>query len=415
MFRVWDVSLMICFSLSLMFVGGEGESELPPPRNLTFTWETPFELHLTWEKPKDLEPDCKVNYTVDVHHSQDCSERDKNMSRAKVSRRVAKLSCILNISNENRLCISVTMNPENCGIKRQSRPSEISIPPPSVRLVKNMSFEYSHNRMKCTWKSDIYFPDLGFYYWSPQNKTVVKCNQMKTGECIIHDTFLKGMTEMFYLFNGTYNGQPVNNTFMTESPTNFVKLNKPKLTIQKVGHDLRFQTHGSLLEFKPYCYKYNFTYSKCNEEIQVIQFNETLKVEHDSNCKYRARVQIIFSDKCGDGKSDLSDEVEYGEDRDPNLPALLAFIIIPLIVSCCLIFSLVLLRRHKDIIFPKIPEPTLIFKDMLINNIRMAEDLRSTADGRLYIPFEEIVESKISLEPETPLLPTATDMTFKKV
>lgn len=32
--------------------------------------------------------------------------------------------------------------------------------------------------------------------------------------------------------------------------------------------------------------------------------------------------------------------------------------------------------RHKDIIFPKIPEPTLIFKDMFINNIRTAEDLR---------------------------------------
>ncbi|XP_059363274.1 interleukin-13 receptor subunit alpha-1-like [Carassius carassius] len=411
MFRVWDASLMICFSLSLMFVGGEGKSELPPPRNLTFTWETPFELHLTWERPKDLEPDCKVNYTVNVHHSQDCSERDKKFP----DRRVQKTSYKLNISNENGLCISVTVNPINCRIKQQSRPSEISIPPPSVRLVKNMSFEYSNNSMKCTWKSDINVPDLGLYYWSPQNETVVKCNEMKTGECIIHSTFLKGMTKMLYLFNGTYKGQPVNNTFMTAGPNHFVKLNKPKLTIQRVGHELHFQTHGSHLEFYHDCYLYNYIYSKCNEHKKSQEFTKTHKVEYDSNCKYRARVQIIFSDKCGDGKSDLSDEVEYGEDRDPNLPALLAVIIIPLIVSCCLIFSLVLLRRHKDIIFPKIPEPTLIFKDMLINNIRMAEDLRNTADGRLYIPFEEIVESKISLEPETPLIPNATDMAYKKV
>ncbi|XP_016097579.1 interleukin-13 receptor subunit alpha-1-like [Sinocyclocheilus grahami] len=420
MFRVWDISLVICFSLSLMFVGVEGASELPPPRNLTFKWETPFTLNLTWEKPKDLEPDCKVNYTVNAHHSQDCSERAKqDMSGAKntETRRVQNMTCKLNISNENGLCISVTVNPENCGNKYQSPPLDISIPPPPVRLVKNRSCEYSHNRLKCTWHSDVDVKDLGFYYWSPQNETVIKCNEMKIGECVIHDTFLKHMTNMLYLFNGTYKGKPVNNTFMDERPVDLVKLNKPQLTIQRFGQSLHFQTTVSDLdEFAPQCYRYNYIYSMCDKSVQEKDMaNSKHVMDYDSNCKYRARVQINFSYKCGAGKSDLSDEVEYGENRDPNLPALLAVIIIPLIVSCCLIVSLVLLRRHKDIIFPKIPEPTLIFKDMLINNIRTAEDLRSTADGRLYIPIEEIVESKISLEPETPLIPTTTNTTHKQV
>lgn len=41
-------------------------------------------------------------------------------------------------------------------------------------------------------------------------------------------------------------------------------------------------------------------------------------VDYDSNCKYRARVQIILSKLCGAGKSDLSDEVEYGTSGPSN-------------------------------------------------------------------------------------------------
>ncbi len=47
---------------------------------------------------------------------------------------------------------------------------------------------------------------------------------MKIGECVIHDTFLKDITEnMFYLFNGTYKGKPVNNTFMDKRPAEYGK------------------------------------------------------------------------------------------------------------------------------------------------------------------------------------------------
>lgn len=50
---------------------------------------------------------------------------------------------------------------------------------------------------------------------------VKKCNEMKIGECVINDTFHN--KEMFYLFNGTYKGQPVNNTFKNKSVMHFGK------------------------------------------------------------------------------------------------------------------------------------------------------------------------------------------------
>uniref|UniRef100_A0A8C1QP62 Interleukin 13 receptor, alpha 1 n=1 Tax=Cyprinus carpio TaxID=7962 RepID=A0A8C1QP62_CYPCA len=275
-------------------------------------------------------------------HQQDCSEKAITIS---YTTRVKNTTCKLNIPNVNGLCISVKVNPEECGNKKQSPPLEISIPPPPVRLVKNMSFEYYHDRLKCTWDSDVDVPDLGLYYWYVTVfLTIVlyiSLSFMKIGECVINDTFHN--KEMFYLFNGTYKGQPVNNTFRQNSSTYFVKLEKPKLTIQRIGQSLCFHTNFTVSEFGAHCYEKNYIYSKCDEVNHIL--DSVYKVDYDSSCKYRARVQIILSSRCGAGKSDLSDEVEYGENRDSNLPALLAGIIIPLMLSCFLIVSLVLLRR----------------------------------------------------------------------
>ncbi|ROL45539.1 hypothetical protein DPX16_17655 [Anabarilius grahami] len=363
MCRFWDLTLMICFSVSVMFVGGDNTSELPPPKNLTFIWETPFRLSLTWEKPEDLDHSCRVNYTVNVYNSQDCSGEIE-------TRKVQTLGCKLNISNENGLCISVLTNPENCEQRDNSQPTNISIAPPSVscihELVVNLCFRL------------------------PRYESVKKCKPdetMKTRGCIIHDEYLKDTMNIFYLFNGTYNGTYVINTFTDKRPVEYVKLNKPQLTIHRDGQKLLFQANGSDLdEFAKECYSYLYTISKCNKNETAELKKCQHEVQYDPACKYRARVQVIFSHNCGAGRSDPSDEVEYGEDNDPKLPALLAVIIIPLIVSFCLLVSLVLLRRHKDIIFPKIPEPSLLFKDMLINNIRTPEELqiRKAINGLSY-------------------------------
>ncbi len=56
-----------------------------------------------------------------------------------------------------------------------------------------------------------------------QNDALIKCNDMKIGECIINDTLRMHITTMFYLFNGTYNGKPVNNTFMDDPPAQYGK------------------------------------------------------------------------------------------------------------------------------------------------------------------------------------------------
>lgn len=120
----------------------------------------------------------------------------------------------------------------------------------SVRLVTDLSCGYSHSRMKCTWKPGDDVQDLGFYYWYvifclpyhcfvflhishlsslrpwigcklvcfrlPVNESIIKCipdGTMKAGGCIIDNGNLNTVMEIYYLFNGTRNGVPVNNTF----------------------------------------------------------------------------------------------------------------------------------------------------------------------------------------------------------
>ncbi|NP_001104307.1 interleukin-13 receptor subunit alpha-1 precursor [Danio rerio] len=400
MYRFLDISLIVCFSVSLMFVGVESMSELPPPKNLNFKWETPFTLNLTWDKPEDLDPECLVNYTISVSSSLICSNSNSE------KRRVATNKVLLNVSNVNGLCINVTTNFDNCGDKR-SPPQIITIPPPPVLLVKDRDFAYSHNKLMCTWRPAVDVKDLGFYYWDSSLESLMRCipdDTMKMGGCVIHNKRLKEInvfSQMFYLFNGTYNGTVVNNTFRDESAMQYVRLKKPQLTVQRVGDSLMFQTNASDLdEFEESCYKYNYTYNECGKESR--NFTEHISKstkQFDQYCKYKARVQIHFSSNCGRGFSELSDEVEYGENSNPSTPALLALIIIPLMVSCCLIVSLVLLRRNKDILFPKVPGPSLFFKEMLNNSASGPQGLQANSPMNIvYDPTEETVEYNIILE-----------------
>ncbi|MCI4377535.1 hypothetical protein PGIGA_G00204650 [Pangasianodon gigas] len=185
-----------------------------------------------------------------------------------------------------------------------------------------------------------------------------------------------------------------------------VKPPKPNVNITQEGRLLRFQA-STPNYLPPQCWKYRYIYSKCNEESEMVETgdNPTLHVEYDIACKYAVRGQVIYSSYCGgdvDIESDMSEPVYYGEDGDPNLAFKVAMIVTPLIVCCCLIAAIVLFRRNKDIILPKIPEPSLFFKDML--NSTSDGLSKSLGGGKLYVPVKEVVVSGVSLEPKSILL-----------
>lgn len=376
-----------------MFVGVENMSDqLPPPKDLIYTWSTPYTLVLKWKKPEDLDPTCTVNYTVIIFEGQ-----------IKHTYQVLNNSYSMNLSNKDGLNVSVHTNPGNCGTKSSSPPISFAIPPPPVMLVRNLNcIYYSEDKMKFTWDPDDDAQDLSFY-WLHGNKSV-KCSSyinenMKIRGCdIISEDFKNQAFEMFYMAIGTYKNDTVINTFRMSEPNKNVKLNKPKFTIKRNGRNLLLQaTRSGFESFDDGCFSYNYTYVKCNETTSAIVTTNIHIVEYDPNCKYKARVKMNYLERCGAGVIEESDEVEYGEDSDPNLPVLLVFIFIAVFICACLIGCFVLLRRHKDDLLPKIPDPSQFFKEN-INNFKT-----SYAAPGLYEPKEESVVS-LSLEPQTPLL-----------
>ncbi|KAB5579458.1 hypothetical protein PHYPO_G00195280 [Pangasianodon hypophthalmus] len=403
----WDGSVVLmCLSFTLVGVDSLSGS-LPPPENLSLSWDPRnLSVHIHWREPAGLDTKCKVNYTLAIYYEK-CPPRQNTPN----IHRTSDLSFNHPFSKEDEICVGLTTNPMVCENKPASKEVYKGLSPP-LALVKNFScVYYAEKKMNCTWTIVKNTPDLQLFYREVnKNKDSLKhClsyltyGTMKTG-CHLHDENLTTSAKVYFVINGTGDNHLINNRFMIEIRV-AVKPPKPKVSITQEGERLHFQ--ASTPNFvAPQCLKYKYMYSKCNEKSEVVETekNSTL-VEYDTACKYAVRGQVIYSSYCGgdvDIESDMSEPVYYGEDGDPNLAFKVVMIITPLIVCCCLIAAIVLFRRNKDIILPKIPEPSLFFKDML--NSTSDGLSKSLGGGKLYVPVKEVVVSGVSLEPKSILL-----------
>uniref|UniRef100_A0A4W4ENN2 Type I cytokine receptor cytokine-binding domain-containing protein n=1 Tax=Electrophorus electricus TaxID=8005 RepID=A0A4W4ENN2_ELEEL len=356
---VYSKNFLLCVSYLLCFL----VFKLPPPRNLSLSWAH-CSLTAKWSKPTDLDSGCKVNYTVIL-----CS---------------------------NEICITIMTNPLMCENKKKSKPVHQCISPPKA-LVNNFScIYYSDKKMNCSWNFLSNISDLQFHYGVLRERfsqrpctSYITSGPLKTG-CHMHSDDIA--EKMCLIINRTTEHDPTN-SFVIE-PREIVKPWPPKLKIIREGEYLHFQS--STPDFQPHCWQHMYMYSKCKEKVRP----SLLRVPYDEACRYTVRVQANYSPYCGKGASDWSEPEYY--DVDPNWPLMVAVIVIPVIVSCCLITALVLFKRHKDIILPAIPEPSLLFKDMLNSN---NDGLSKVGVGKLYVPIKEVVEKDVSLEPKSVLYP----------
>ncbi|XP_076829013.1 interleukin-13 receptor subunit alpha-1 isoform X2 [Brachyhypopomus gauderio] len=277
-------------------------------------------------------------------------------------------------------------------------------------LVSNVSCTYyAVEKMNCTWNVVTLTPDLQFFYNNKTENILQPCviyignGHTRTGCHLYGEEFLS--YDMLYIsFTGSYEGRPIKNMFL-RNPGDSVTSQPPKFNITMKGDNLVIQS--SHPNFKENCWLYYVHVSKCNEDGQlytaVKDSNWSVNVPYDESCQYRVRVKANYTEFCGSGASDWSEIKEYGANNDPNLLVKAAAIVIPISISCCLIIALMLFRRHKDKILPKVPEPSLLFRDMFNDNKenKMSKELHV---GQLYVPSEELVEAKLHVEPKSTLL-----------
>uniref|UniRef100_A0A3P8YZA7 Type I cytokine receptor cytokine-binding domain-containing protein n=1 Tax=Esox lucius TaxID=8010 RepID=A0A3P8YZA7_ESOLU len=332
------------------------EKVLPQPLDLSLTWYNEFCVKLSWNAPRDLDASCEVKYMFDVTRN----------GRLLASERKMKTEFERCLSLEGDVHFSVQTE---CNKSSRSQPVVYTIAAPT-ELVKNFyCFINSTVDMNCMWIAADQAPEnLHLYYSYAETRTTVsnlsRCSDYlhregkKTG-CHIRGHF---GALVFLQVNGTVNGSSLRNTFEV-SPLYNVKPAAPMVNITKEGTELNLSWDYPEIG-ATYCWDYILNYSKCKEHLNKLIESKQPKanIPYDPRCQYRVQVKAVYSKDCGLGGSDWSKVAVYGEDEWSNIVIAIA---IPSSVFLLVILFFCCLMKHREKMFPKIPQPSLIFKDIL--------------------------------------------------
>ncbi|XP_020327105.1 cytokine receptor common subunit gamma [Oncorhynchus kisutch] len=377
-----DFLLVLRYFIHLVALEVAAEKALPEPLNLSLTWESEFRIKLSWNAPNNLYAPCKVNYMITTTIGE---EKPILMSTFSLYKEY-------NVTKNDAVNYTVQTNPKHCTGRTISKPVSISKPKPT-ELVKNFQCSlYSSKAMNCSWLPANQASDLQLYYGYLGPSHIAACSEyqyrdgQRTG-CHLRGSFLQ--YDVYFKVNGTLDGLSVQNNFLV-LPKNHVKAPAPKVKITETGRNL-------ILSWDPpdigavHCWKYIFNYSKCQllVDSKAIQFKHVM-VSYDETCQYRVKLKAVYTEWCGEGGSDWSEEEIYGVD---DWSMTVFAVVIPAVVFLFLILLICCFMKHREKVFPTIPHPSLVFKDMLNSN----KGLKSSI-GNLYVPDEEEVECKISLE-----------------
>uniref|UniRef100_A0A8C6UDW5 Uncharacterized protein n=1 Tax=Neogobius melanostomus TaxID=47308 RepID=A0A8C6UDW5_9GOBI len=213
-------------------------------------------------------------------------------------------------------------------------------------------FLYESN-MNCSWTSDPSSPVRLIYRECGPGQDFKECNLTNNSGprtvCQLSGNFLQ---KDLCMSATTSNGI---STFKAPKV-----LTLPKMTISEVGINLVLTWAPLEVEVSnPLC---NICYSVCDEP-RTCQGHSLQKgpfpIPYDKSCQYKIQYQIRTGPYSTEIYSDWSEEITYGfTDRTPTVVA----IVIPIIVSACVILSCICFRRHKNIICPEVPDPSTIFK-----------------------------------------------------
>ncbi|XP_046905227.1 interleukin-13 receptor subunit alpha-2-like isoform X2 [Hypomesus transpacificus] len=372
------IAILLCFTL--VSESGTDKVPLPAPSHLSINWRDKFCLTLSWQAPQEDLGDCKVTYVIQN------DELKNSIKRPKREYKVCHFT-------EKTVKYTVQTEPIECGDRNLSEPVTQIIPQHTVlQHIKDFNcYLYSTKDMNCSWLTSNHVSDLQLFYRGDMSMDahLAACteymyrNGVKTG-CHLHDNqdfVSRTLNDVYFLLNGTFDGSPFQNTFK-RTPSNLVKPPPPKLNIKQEGKKLVLEWEPPDI-FEPHCWEYRLNYSKCGETSSVTSQTNSASISYDSVCQYKIQLETIFKSTCGEGSIVRGPFEVYGQD---NHKMIVVAIIVPIIIFVSVIIALVCLRRHKTIIFPEIPKPQLIFKDIMNNNKEPKNPIE-----KLYVPIPEEV------------------------
>ncbi|XP_034712741.1 uncharacterized protein LOC117934828 [Etheostoma cragini] len=280
-----------------------------------------------------------------------------------------------------------------CGDKQST---EVGMEINYTELVRDLEcYIHSAKQTRCSWLPGSHAPDLKFYYRllnedfsaSPDDKSPVilkECSLYAEGGKTACDLEASISQSIEILINGTHNNSFARNTFK-KNPN--VRPPALKWTVNKSGNKFLINWTPPDIQVK---WTYIVNYTECVEtKTKSVGNGETsIVLDLVPHCPYSFAIKAT----CTRGGTPWSDVKNFAAETDPNAWRYAAAIV-PLMFAGLAVLAFVCFRKHKEHIFPKVPEPRDLVSDIFDNN-------NKSTVCNLYIPAEEEDNCKVTLVEE---------------
>uniref|UniRef100_A0A3Q2XU48 Interleukin-13 receptor subunit alpha-1-like n=1 Tax=Hippocampus comes TaxID=109280 RepID=A0A3Q2XU48_HIPCM len=318
-----------------------GFCRLPPPTELSHKWLDPFTVNVYWRKPSQLPDCCDVQYRHGPHNVGDTLLTDEAGSSGwNITVRTEEL--------------------QNCG-KSASAPASIIIdaPQPRAQLVTDFKCLYRADKTNCSWipcdpavNLTLSYRICGRSAESRQQLQECKQSYHHPGRhgCYLSADFVSKDVCMLLRSNASMR------TFKLQGA-----VDPPKLHVSVEGDKLNLSWTPP--EVSNDCsWTYTLCYSKCDER-------EVLLIE---SLTLSCTTMIFFS------------AVVVNE---PRVSVTAMAIAVSLVLSVGVLLACYCFRRHRAVLFPAIPDPSAILKDMM-----MSGSTEIKASANFYTPVPEAIQ-----------------------
>ncbi|XP_031707277.1 interleukin-13 receptor subunit alpha-1-like [Anarrhichthys ocellatus] len=357
------------------------KAALPPPTDLSYEWVDAFTVNVTWKKPSGLQ-DGKVWYKycldLELPESYVCV-KSRNFSATLLTEETGS-------SNWTYFVWTV----EECNSQNESTEVRKIIQTPKPRAeVKDIKCIITRTReMNCSWipGNPANMPLKLSYRICGLTKELIKplreCNRPYIGA---------GRYGCYLTADGVENDTCV--SFETDTGMSTSKIapmiDSPVLSVVKEEGD-KLKLSWVHPKIGVNCsWTYTVCYKKCSHSEECHNYTtqgEPVFIPYDKSCRYEFWSSVKTDRYCKTVFSECGEVVSYGT-NDEKLTVVA--IVLPIILSVCIFLSCYCFRRHSSIICPVIPDPSAIFKEMMMNGNK---ELKTTA-GSLYTPVPEPIES----------------------
>ncbi|XP_068569689.1 interleukin-13 receptor subunit alpha-1-like [Cebidichthys violaceus] len=365
------------------------KSALPPPTGLSYEWVDAFTVNVSWKKPSGLQdkdvwykygrehPDSYVcmksrnftatllteetgsaNWTYYVWTVEDCESPNESTKESKIIQTPKPRAEVKDIK-----CLITRTRELNCSWIPGNQPLKLSyrICGRTEELIKPLR--------EC----------VRPYVGAGRNGCYLIADGVKNDTCVLSETDA-GLS--------TFRIAPM--------------IDPPELSVREEGDGLKLSWMHP--KFGKGCsWTYTVCFKKCIHSEKCLDFTtEPVVMPYDKSCRYEFRSSVKTDNYCKTIFSERGKVVSYGTNEPTDETLTVVAIVLPVILSVCIFLSCYCFRRHRSIICPVIPDPSAIFKEMMMNGNK---ELKTTT-GSLYTPVPEPIEScKVDLVADNIVVP----------